>query len=1164
MKNLFKNRKALIAFLGIIGIVLTTVGVTVAWFSYARNGLIENSITSGNISFIYEENDNARNGISLEDALPMPDSYGKELNTYFDFKVKGNAGTAKIPYEITLKAKDGSDNIGDSVKVYLTEIDGTSEEEKVLSIYDSLANSTNTIAALNNEKTLYESEIPAGSRNYTDNYRLRMWLNDNTEDGNVLSFNQSVRQECSDTNYTTKETCEGAGANWLDVAVPATAKIFVLKVNVYAEGKAATQQEIADANSTGINNISIAENNAVENVDTSLGYDYSIVTTDSNATITVTPANSKAKATIVPYDPSNPTAMNSKVRRLSTSKTFPLETGDNYFKVTIKSANKKNESEYILKVIKGLSYDASLSSLSIENCALNEKFDKDTLSYTCTSEATSLYPTYTLSDSRANAVMANNENLVIGDNSITITVTAEDGKTTQTYTVLAAFEGNFNYKTVTGDSILGILKDNDLSEGYYKFKINGKTEEYKVHLYTFNGDQVWDTDHTFGTASDVASGTDEAQMAKHMVAVKVNGDLTNSAKIEPYYTEYGGPKGFTLYVTGTLTNTGTIDNSHGAYAKGDDVYLLKSEDGSYEVVPAVGGSGGVGKTTNSIGNAGTNGQGRQTGGGGNANTDNLNLKGGDGTSYSGGSGGGNLTSGSDIGGAGGQGQFKINQYNYAGGTGNPGGCSAGARCGLNGTGGLLIIYANSYENNGQITAMGYDTAQYNSWSSGGASGGGSINVFYNYKIASGTLKANGGKSYESYYVGGPGGAGTVTMMKVIPNTVTFNANGGNVTETSRQLPEGHEIGNLPIPTSNSGLIFVGWYTSLDFTTKVTSDYIVNEDVILYAKWKETLDEEISYTGKEYTYYAALPGLYKLEVWGAQGGSYSSQYYGGYGGYSVGFLNVNNPTDLYVNVGGTGACGKYSNEGGYNGGGSSYTYSYSSCVGGGATHIALDSGLLSKLSPNTTEDRIIIVAGGGGGAISNSDYSSYATGGSGGGITGGLPIGTSNRTKQNIGTGGSQTAGGNFGVFYNSSYSGVNADKSNGKFGLGGMSSSTGNNIYVAGGGGGYYGGGAGYLTGGTGGSGYLASSLMSSNEINKHMYCYNCSSSTDSETYTISNGTSSCHNSTATEDCAKEENGYARITYVGSSSSVTPSSTQLNQSRSALAGAGLASILNNK
>ena len=78
------------------------------------------------------------------------------------------------------------------------------------------------------------------------------------------------------------------------------------------------------------------------------------------------------------------------------------------------------------------------------------------------------------------------------------------------------------------------------------------------------------------------------------------------------------------------------------------------------------------------------------------------------------------------------------------------------------------------------------------------------------------------------------------------------------------------------------------------------------------------------------------------------------------------------------------------------------------------------------------------------------------------------------------------------------------------------------------------------------------------------MYCYNCSSSTDSETYTISNGTSSCHNSTATEDCAKEENGYARITYLGSSSSVTPSSTQLNQSRSALAGAGLASILNNK
>ena len=52
--------------------------------------------------------------------------------------------------------------------------------------------------------------------------------------------------------------------------------------------------------------------------------------------------------------------------------------------------------------------------------------------------------------------------------------------------------------------------------------------------------------------------------------------------VRPYYDElYGGPKGFTMYVTGKLENNGTIDNSHGAKAEGQDVYLWKNADGTY-------------------------------------------------------------------------------------------------------------------------------------------------------------------------------------------------------------------------------------------------------------------------------------------------------------------------------------------------------------------------------------------------------------------------------------------------------------------------------------------------------------------------------------------------------------------------------------------------------
>ena len=54
-----------------------------------------------------------------------------------------------------------------------------------------------------------------------------------------------------------------------------------------------------------------------------------------------------------------------------------------------------------------------------------------------------------------------------------------------------------------------------------------------------------------------------------------------------------------------------------------------------------------------------------------------------------------------------------------------------------------------------------------------------------------------------------------------------------------------------------------------------------------------------------TYEAPATGTYTLQVWGAQGGSYSTTYYGGKGGYSVGTISLSQEDKLYVNVGGQG-------------------------------------------------------------------------------------------------------------------------------------------------------------------------------------------------------------------------------------------------------------------
>ena len=277
------------------------------------------------------------------------------------------------------------------------------------------------------------------------------------------------------------------------------------------------------------------------------------------------------------------------------------------------------------------------------------------------------------------------------------------------------------------------------------------------------------------------------------------------------------------------------------------------------------------------------------------------------------------------------------------------------------------------------------------------------------------------------------------------------------------------------------------------------------------------------SGVEQTFTVPVTGVYRLEVWGGQGGSYSS-YLGGTGGYSVGEIELQKDRTLYINGGGAGdsltTVGSGYLYGGYNGGGYGYSgdsYNYVT-GGGGATHIAFATGLLTAFDPtleNSIHNQLIIVAGGGGSAFYHTN-GRYGHGGHGGGYIG--SSGTTN-TSATLPTGGTQSSGG--------------LGDGSGTFGKG-ADSGWGN-----GGGGGYYGGGAAVTgtpnvaynyTGAGGGSGYIGNNALS----NKHMYCYNCttSSATNENTYTISDGTNSCKNQSPVANCAKQGNGFARITLI--------------------------------
>jgi uncharacterized repeat protein (TIGR02543 family) len=67
-------------------------------------------------------------------------------------------------------------------------------------------------------------------------------------------------------------------------------------------------------------------------------------------------------------------------------------------------------------------------------------------------------------------------------------------------------------------------------------------------------------------------------------------------------------------------------------------------------------------------------------------------------------------------------------------------------------------------------------------------------------------------------------------------TITWNANGGSVSPTTRNVRANSQIGTLPTPT-RSGFSFAGWFTQQTGGTQIYSTSIMpNNNVIYYARW----------------------------------------------------------------------------------------------------------------------------------------------------------------------------------------------------------------------------------------------------------------------------------------------------------------------------------------
>ena len=370
---------------------------------------------------------------------------------------------------------------------------------------------------------------------------------------------------------------------------------------------------------------------------------------------------------------------------------------------------------------------------------------------------------------------------------------------------------------------------------------------------------------------------------------------------------------------------------------------------------------------------------------------------------------------------------------------------------------------------------------------------------------------------------------TITKIDSIEPSITLDIPEKIELGTDYSLPTSYEVGESggeaickigeEVVTSTKDLGLGKYTIECSLVNGIGKRVSITKDIEIM-EFKST---SFDYTGTEQIFTVEARGKYKLEVWGAQGGG-SYQYaskncIGGYGAYSTGIITLNANDTLYINIGGAGERGAATNQeysGGYNGGGNSkYSGDHNSygSSGGGATHIATESGVLSSL--NGKQSSILIVAGGGGGAGINVQYA-CTSGGAGGGIKGNdtdLMRTTSGEVRYK-GMGGIQTEGGSC-YSTDSSYM---IYCSQGSFGQGAS-------VNYAGAGGGFYGGGAMTYTAG-GGSSYIGNTLLT----DKVMYCYNCEESAEESTKTVSTTNVS---EEAISNYAKIGNGYAKITYLG-------------------------------
>ena len=186
------NRRRYIIFLLLLLILMFFATFGITYTLYKGDSGNSSEIITNNIIFTYSDVDRSGSGIQIKEALPITDEVGKNLfgtNQYFDFSVTATSKNSKLKYK--LLARKGSDSTidNDNIRIYLTSLSGNLEKEVLLTDFSKLRQEKIKNV---NYYVLYEKELDKGIENYSDLYRLRMWIKEDATDYDLKKFSLNV------------------------------------------------------------------------------------------------------------------------------------------------------------------------------------------------------------------------------------------------------------------------------------------------------------------------------------------------------------------------------------------------------------------------------------------------------------------------------------------------------------------------------------------------------------------------------------------------------------------------------------------------------------------------------------------------------------------------------------------------------------------------------------------------------------------------------------------------------------------------------------------------------------------------------------------------------------------------------------------------------------